>query len=70
MLSQEKIFLKFLQNNVSKRKEEIIEIGELIKKSYLDWTIVLFLQPQDTSYKGKVSVGFGNILFMSFAISR
>jgi len=53
-----------------KGKEEIIEIAELIKKSDLNWTIVRFLRPLDTPYTGKVSVGFGDIWFMNFSISR
>ena len=54
----------------SKAKEEIIEIGELIKQSNLDWTLVRFLAPNDGPYTGKVTVGFGNIWFMNFSISR
>ena len=53
-----------------KGKEEMIEIGELLKKSDLDWTLVRFLRPLDTPYTGKVSVGFGNIWFQNFSISR
>ena len=48
----------------------MIEIAELLKNSDLDWTLVRFLRPLDTPYKGKVSVGFGNIWFMNFSISR
>ena len=54
----------------SKAKEEMIEIGELIKQSNLDWTLVRFLAPNDGPYTGKVTVGFGNIWFMNFSISR
>lgn len=50
-------------------KKEMIAIGELIEQSNLDWTLVRFMAPQNSSYTGKVKVGFGDIK-MSFAISR
>ena len=53
-----------------KGKEELIEVAELIKQSDLDWTIVRFLRPLDAPYTGKVTVGFGDIWFMGFSISR
>lgn len=50
-------------------KKEMVEIGELLKKSDLDWTLVRFMAPKDTPYTGKVKVGFGDTK-MKFAISR
>ena len=50
-------------------KKEMVAIGEMIKKSDLEWTIVRFMTPKDTLYTGKVKVGFGDIK-MKFAISR
>ncbi len=50
-------------------KKETVAIGEMIKKSDLEWTIVRFMAPKDTLYTGKVKVGFGDIK-MKFAISR
>ena len=50
-------------------KKEMVAIGEMIKKSDLEWTIVRFMAPKDTLYTGKVKVGFGDIK-MKFAISR
>ena len=52
-----------------KAKAEMIAIGEMLKKSDLDWTMVRFMMPQDTPYTGKVNVGFGDVK-MNFAISR
>lgn len=53
----------------SKAKAEMVAIGQLLKKSDLDWTMVRFMMPQDTAYTGKVKVGFGDVK-MNFAISR
>ena len=53
----------------SKAKAEMVAIGQMLKKSNLDWTMVRFMMPQDTAYTGKVKVGFGNVK-MNFAISR
>ena len=53
----------------SKAKTEMVNIGEMLKKSGLDWTMVRFLMPQDSTYLGKVKVGFGDVK-MNFAISR
>ena len=53
----------------SKAKTEMLNIGEMLKKSDLDWTMVRFLMPQDSTYLGKVKVGFGDVK-MNFAISR
>lgn len=50
-------------------KKEMVVIGELLKKSDLDWTLVRFIAPKDTPYTGKVKVGFGDTK-MKFAISR
>lgn len=53
----------------SKAKAEMVAIGQMLKKSDLDWTMVRFLMPKDTAYTGKVKVGFGNVK-MNFTISR
>lgn len=53
----------------SKAKAEMVDIGQMLKKSDLDWTMVRFLMPQNTAYTGKVKVGFGDVK-MKFAISR
>ena len=53
----------------SKAKAEMIAIGQMLKESDLDWTMVRFMMPQDTAYTGKVKVGFGDVK-MNFAISR
>ncbi|WP_294335589.1 NAD(P)-dependent oxidoreductase [uncultured Clostridium sp.] len=53
----------------SKAKAEMVDIGQMLKKSDLDWTMVRFLMPQNTAYTGKVKVGFGDVK-MNFAISR
>ena len=53
----------------SKVKAEMVDIGQMLKKSDLDWTMVRFLMPQNTAYTGKVKVGFGDVK-MKFAISR
>ena len=52
-----------------KAKEEMITIGQMLKESDLDWTMVRFMMPQNTPYTGKVKVGFGDVK-MKFAISR
>ena len=53
----------------SKAKAEMVDIGQMLKKSDLDWTMVRFLMPQNIAYTGKVKVGFGDVK-MKFAISR
>ncbi len=50
-------------------KREMVAIGNLLKDSDLDWTLVRFMAPKDSAYKGKVKVGFGDVK-MNFAISR
>lgn len=50
-------------------KKEMVEIGNLVQVSGLDWTLVRFMAPKDTPYTGKVKVGFGDVK-MNFAISR
>lgn len=52
-----------------KAKQEMIAIGQLLKESDLDWTLVRFMMPKDTTYTGKVKIGFGDVK-MSLAISR
>lgn len=53
----------------SKAKAEMVAIGELLKSSELDWTLVRFMAPKNTAFTGKVKVGFGDIK-MNFSISR
>ena len=53
----------------SKAKAEMVAIGQMLKESDLDWTMVRFMMPQDTAYTGKVKAGFGDVK-MNFAISR
>lgn len=53
----------------TKAKEELVAIGEMIKTSDLEWTIVRFISPKNTLYTGKVKVSFGDKK-MKFAISR
>lgn len=50
-------------------KKEIVAIGELLKASDLDWTLVRFMAPKDTAYTGHVKIGFGDVK-MKFSISR
>ncbi len=50
-------------------KKEMVAIGNLVKESELDWTMVRFMAPKDSAYKGEVKVGFGDVK-MNFAISR
>lgn len=52
-----------------KAKKEIIAITDAIQSANLEWTIVRFMAPKDTSYTGNVKVGFGDTK-MSFNISR
>ena len=50
-------------------KDEMVAIGEMLKASDLDWTLVRFMAPKDTPFTGKVKVGYGDVK-MSFSISR
>jgi len=52
-----------------KAKKEIIAITAAIQSANLDWTIVRFMAPKDTSFTGNVKVGFGDTK-MDFNISR
>lgn len=52
-----------------KAKQEMVAIGQFLKESDLDWTLVRFMMPKNTAYTGKVKVGFGDVK-MSLAISR
>ena len=54
----------------NQKTQEFYDIGELIKKSDLDWTLVRFLNTSNEPYKGKVIVGFGNLWFQNFSITR
>jgi hypothetical protein len=50
-------------------KRELIYIADIITASNLNWTIVRFIAPKDTSFANNVKVGFGETK-MSFNISR
>lgn len=50
-------------------KKELISIADIITASNLNWTIVRFMAPKDTSFTGNVKVGFGETK-MNFNISR
>lgn len=52
-----------------KAKQEMTAIGQLLKGSDLDWTLVRFMMPKDTPYTGKVKVSFGDAK-IKLAISR
>ncbi len=54
---------------LTQAKKEMVAIGDMLKASDLDWTLVRFMAPKDTPYTGKVKVGFGDVK-MSFNISR
>ena len=54
---------------LKKAKDEMVAIGALLKSSDLDWTMVRFMAPQNSQYKGSVKIGFGDTK-MNFAISR
>ncbi len=41
-------------------KKEIIEIGEAVENSSLDWTIVRIISPTNGAFTGKVRVTFGD----------
>lgn len=52
-----------------KAYKEIVQIGEAVTASDLDWTIVRFIAPNNNPGTGKVKVGFGDTK-MSFGIAR
>lgn len=54
---------------LTQAKKEMVGIGDMLKASDLDWTMVRFMAPKDTPYIGKVKVGFGDTK-MSLNISR
>ena len=54
---------------LTQAKKEMVAIGDLLKMSDLDWTLVRFMAPKDTPYTGRVKVGFGDTK-MRFNISR
>lgn len=41
-------------------KKEMVAIGDLLKQSDLDWTLVRFMQPTDKEPVGEVKVSFGD----------
>ncbi len=54
---------------LTQAKKEMVAIGDILKASDLDWTLVRFMAPKDTPYTGKVKVGFGDTK-MNLNISR
>jgi putative NADH-flavin reductase len=40
--------------------KEIVQLGEVVKDSKLDWTVVRFIAPNNNPKSGKVKVTFGN----------
>lgn len=52
-----------------KAKQEMVEIGNLLESSGLDWTMARFMAPKDSAYTGKVKAGFGGTK-MRMNISR
>ena len=52
-----------------KAKKEIIAITDAIQSANLDWTIIRFMAPQNTTFIGKVKVSFGDNK-MNFSIAR
>ena len=54
---------------LTQAKKEMVAVGDLLKTSDLDWTMVRFMAPKDTPYTGKVKVSFGETK-LSFNISR
>lgn len=50
-------------------KKEIIAVGDAVKASNLDWTIVRILAPQNTAFTGNIKVTFGDKK-IKFPISR
>ena len=53
----------------TKAKKEMVAIGDQLRASSLDWTMVRFLAPKDTPYTGNVKVSFGDKK-LKFSISR
>lgn len=49
--------------------KEIVQIGDMVKSSNLDWTIVRFLQPTNNPATGNIKVTFGDSK-IKFAIPR
>lgn len=52
-----------------KAKKVLIEVNELVTNSNLDWTIVRFMAPKNSSFNGKAKVSFGDNK-IKFNISR
>ncbi|WP_028328705.1 NAD(P)-dependent oxidoreductase [Brachyspira alvinipulli] len=50
-------------------KKEMIAIGELIRLSSLEWTLVRFIAPTNSNFTGKIKVSFGDVK-IKFSISR
>lgn len=44
----------------TKAKKEMVDIGEMLKQSDLDWTLVRFIAPKDKPFTRKIKVSFGD----------
>lgn len=49
---------------------EILNVGNIIRNSYLDWTIIRYLQPTDETKKGKVRHGFVGRTNLGMKVTR
>jgi putative NADH-flavin reductase len=49
--------------------KEIVQIGEVVKESQLDWTIVRFIAPNNKPQSGNIKVSFGAVK-IGWGISR
>jgi putative NADH-flavin reductase len=49
--------------------EEIVQLGEVVRTSQLDWTIIRFIAPNNKPRTGKVKISFGDTK-INWAISR
>lgn len=54
---------------LTRAKEEMVAIAKLISDADIDWTMVRFMSPNNSKYKGTVKVGYGDIK-MSMGVSR
>lgn len=52
-----------------KAKKVLVEVNKLIIESNLDWTIVRFMAPKDSSFTKSTKVSFGDVK-LNFKISR
>jgi hypothetical protein len=52
-----------------KAYKEIVQVGEVVSTSKLDWTIVRFIAPNNKYFSGKVKITFGEVK-IKWGISR